>query len=405
MHRTELTATYDPSVLFVTEARLVRTPDGSVYSPDGVNGDAQWDDYISVLRDIRLAARVQDQQFVSDVPSIRAVEVDPVPFYSGAVGFLRSLPRVVGQLYSAVGRSQVVVVRVPGLLGYTAAALSVVRCRPYVAELVGDPLDVINALHGESFVGRVAARGAAAALRLLARRAAAVRYVTESALQRKYPASPDAPTMALGNVILTDASYKEHHPVPEPSNPLKILVIGSQNTSYKGHDTALRVLRELLRTRRVTMTIIGGGTLHHEYVDEAKRLGIIKFVRFLGHVTDRAVIQQEMDDADIFLMPSRTEGLPRVINEAHARSLPVVGSNVGGIPELLDSRLTVSPDDVMGYAEVILALTGDRQWYSAESARGYRRTRPLHKVNRTARFKEWSETIRSVSRLEPSTAK
>ena len=66
-----------------------------------------------------------------------------------------------------------------------------------------------------------------------------------------------------------------------------------------------------------------------------------------------------LDSLDVFIQPSRTEGLPRALIEAMSRGLPCIGSNVGGIPELLDERyiFDVKHNSVKTIANLIKELS------------------------------------------------
>lgn len=81
-------------------------------------------------------------------------------------------------------------------------------------------------------------------------------------------------------------------------------------------------------------------------------------IRFMGHVTGDPV-RQILDSSDLFVLPSRTEGLPRALIEAMARGLPCIGSAVGGIPELIDTSEMVPPGDPAALAAKIQEVLKD----------------------------------------------
>jgi glycosyltransferase involved in cell wall biosynthesis len=84
-------------------------------------------------------------------------------------------------------------------------------------------------------------------------------------------------------------------------------------------------------------------------------------VEFAGRI-DREALRVRLDAANCLVLPSRSEGLPRVILEAMARARPVVATAVGGIPELVDDPCTgrlVPPDDAPALAGALVAVLGD----------------------------------------------
>jgi len=74
-------------------------------------------------------------------------------------------------------------------------------------------------------------------------------------------------------------------------------------------------------------------------------------------------------------MPSRAEGLPRALVEAMARGCPCIGSNVGGIPELLAADDLVPPNDPEALARKIMEVTADPERMKAMSARNLSRAK------------------------------
>jgi glycosyltransferase involved in cell wall biosynthesis len=71
-----------------------------------------------------------------------------------------------------------------------------------------------------------------------------------------------------------------------------------------------------------------------------------------------------LDDSTLLVLPSRSEGMGRVIVEAFCRARPVVGSRVGGIPDLVQHEsngLLVEPGDTDGLADALVRVLGERE--------------------------------------------
>ncbi|MBZ0310172.1 MAG: glycosyltransferase family 4 protein, partial [Anaerolineae bacterium] len=101
------------------------------------------------------------------------------------------------------------------------------------------------------------------------------------------------------------------------------------------------------------LIILGDGQHRTELEERARNLGVENRVHFLGLLPGTGSVREKLDEADLFVLPSRSEGLPRAMVEAMARGLPVIGTPVGGVPELLDEESMVEPDNVAALAEKI----------------------------------------------------
>jgi len=99
----------------------------------------------------------------------------------------------------------------------------------------------------------------------------------------------------------------------------------------------------------IQLLLVGDGRYRGFFTDQARDLGLVDRVQFLGQLSTIDV-RARLDQADLFVLPSRGEGLPRAAIEAMARGLPAIGSTVGGFPELLPSDDLVAPGDVAGLA-------------------------------------------------------
>jgi glycosyltransferase involved in cell wall biosynthesis len=146
--------------------------------------------------------------------------------------------------------------------------------------------------------------------------------------------------------------------VPAPERP-RALFAGVLEP-YKGVDVLLDAWRGVISERPdAELLIAGTGTHAGELRAAAKTLG--PSVRFLGHV-DRNTLRTLLDGSSFLVLPSRSEGLGRIVLEAYARNRAVLGTDVGGIPELVQAGWTgdlVPPGDPDALAGAILRLLAD----------------------------------------------
>jgi glycosyltransferase involved in cell wall biosynthesis len=118
--------------------------------------------------------------------------------------------------------------------------------------------------------------------------------------------------------------------------------------------------------------LVGDGALRSSLESQAAALGISGSVEFLGAQDDIGRILQE---CDIFACPSHMEAFPNVVMEAMAAGLPVVASDVGGIPELIaDGRsgVLVLPGAVEPLAAAIVRLMDDGDLATTLGAEAHR---------------------------------
>ena len=102
--------------------------------------------------------------------------------------------------------------------------------------------------------------------------------------------------------------------------------------------------------------LVGDGRLREAVEAEARTLGLGSRVRFLGTCRN---VPEILAEADIFVLASRSEGLPMSILEAMRAGLPVVATNVGGVPEAVQSHVTgflVARGDAAGLRRRIVDL-------------------------------------------------
>ena len=119
-------------------------------------------------------------------------------------------------------------------------------------------------------------------------------------------------------------------------------------------------------------------------------------VEFTGALSGAAV-RSRLDAADLLVMPSRTEGLPRALIEAMARGLPAIATAVGGIPELLAPADLIAPGDPGALAAAIRSRLADPQWLADASARNLTRARAYAQAELTRRRDAFYAAVRDCS--------
>ena len=150
---------------------------------------------------------------------------------------------------------------------------------------------------------------------------------------------------------------------------------------------ACRIVRESVAGAR--FVIIGDGPQRKGLEDLTEKLALRDAVLFLGARDD---VQPLLSVLDVFVLTSRTESFPNAILEAMAARLPVVATNVGGVPEVVedgDTGFLVPPADGAGIAQRIIELLGDEGARRVMGDRALERVREKYSVERvSARLQE-----------------
>lgn len=138
--------------------------------------------------------------------------------------------------------------------------------------------------------------------------------------------------------------------------PRRVAVVANLRPG-KGHDVLIDAAVEVLRHQPdATFEAIGDGSERNRLMARARARQVGRAFTFAGHRED---IPARLAETDIFVFPSLSEALPNAVLEAMAAGLPIVASNVGGIPELISHERTgllVAPGDAAALAASLLRV-------------------------------------------------
>jgi len=362
-------------VCVALEQRFYETPDGAVWT-DGPCARPFWDRYLEVFDEVQAIARVKP---VAEAPAgvLRAdgdgVVFAPVTYYMGPREYLRKAIAVRKSVLRGAGRADAIMLRVPSNLSSVLVPTLVRRGQPFAVEVVGDPYDAFSPGAVKHPLRPFLRRWFARELRQHCRQAFAAAYVTAEALQRRYPVGPRGRSFYFSDVQLSGLTAESPRPASQKPS-WKLITVGSLEHLYKAQDVQIdAVARCRQQGLDVELILVGDGQHRTALAERARQLGIGPHVHFRGQLASGAPIRDELDRADLFLLPSRQEGLPRAMVEAMARALPCIGSTVGGIPELLPSEDLVPPGDAEALARKIKEFVTNPEGMQRTSVRNLAR--------------------------------
>lgn len=348
----------------ILEFRFQQLADGSVWTP-GSFAYAFWQRYLDVFHQVQVIARVR---LVSSVPPDwkradgKNVSFAPVPDYHGPLQFLMNSAQVIRVARGAIHPDDAVILRVGSQLAACVEPVLTQAGHPFGVEVVGDPYDAFAPKAIRHPLRPFFRWWFTREQQRQCRNASAVSYVTKNYLQQRYPNGEHGIQAFYSDVELTPDRFVSKETIIdrystrtlEFERELRLITLASLEQMYKAPDVLIDACALCIQAGyTLRLVICGDGKYRSSLEALARKRGIADRVEFHGHVAGFAAVARELDQSDVFVLPSRTEGLPRALIEAMARGLPCIGSKVGGIPELLPEDCLVLAGDALALAHRI----------------------------------------------------
>ena len=144
----------------------------------------------------------------------------------------------------------------------------------------------------------------------------------------------------------------------------------------KGYNQVVQAL-QIIKSKGIDLKVRFAGPDYQEGISKlteyANQLAVGGMVEFVGYL-NRVELDEFLSGADLYVMPTTAEGLPRVIIEAMAKGLPCITTPVSGNPELIDKHFLVDYYDVQTLSDRIIELTQNKEIYESTTKVNYERS-------------------------------
>lgn len=328
-------------VLFCHDGPLRRDECNNYYGIS--HNDEMFRRYFSIADELNVLIRVVDEPKDICVKNYSLITVFPFrviqcPSLSSYFGLLKNYKKAKRIIKNAVLEADYIVIRLPSVIGSIAATIAKNEKRPYLVEMVSCPWD---AYWNYGLSGKIVAPFMYLITKKLVSEAPYAIYVTNDFLQRRYPCKGIIESCSNVSLPAPDDTILEKRleKIRNKKNDERIIIgtIAAVDVKYKGQQYVIEALGKLKKSGycNYDYQLVGGG--NQDYLKRiAEKHGVSDQVKFLGPIPHCKVFEW-LDSIDIYVQPSRQEGLPRALLEAMSRGCPALGARTGGIPELLDS--------------------------------------------------------------------
>jgi glycosyltransferase involved in cell wall biosynthesis len=318
------------------------------------------------------------------------------PNVSSFKGMLFKRSELKSILFDQIRNTDFLIIRLPSIIGNLSIDIARSMNKPYLIELVGCPWD---SLWNHSWKGKLVAPFMYFVTRKALRNAPYALYVTNEFLQRRYPST--GKSIGCSNValpILDERVLDARLYKIKQMTKYKPIVLGTTaavDVRYKGQEYVIHAIAELNKQGyNFEYRLVGGG-------DKARLQSIAEKYRVADKVIFEGSIPHErvfdyLDSIDIYVQPSKTEGLPRALIEAMSRGCPCIGSKAGGIPELLNNTFIFSIGNVKELVTVLASFDTEKMIKQAsrnfEFSKGY--AKEVIETRRNEFLQDFAESMR-----------
>lgn len=364
-------------LMVIQEQHFTELPNGEVWA-DKQSDIRFWDRYLNVFDELVVCARMKK----SDTLTAKALRSDRkevsfvgMPDFRGVAGIIKHYIKIQKALFTALKQADCVIFRAPSPISMVSYAIVRLSGKPFAVELMNNPRTHFSAHAMHNWYQPLIASFITNQTERMCRKANGVSYVTQKALQELYPSTAKLKgesdryfESSYSTINLSPVHYIKHDWGEDRPDPIVLVHSGEMVDYRKGQNVFIEALSELKnRGYNVKGIMIGDGEKRTEFEGLANNKDVYDRIDFVGWKSGFDNVQKELLKGHIFVFPSRGEGLPRSVIEAMASGMLCFGSNIDGIPELLDRTLLIDEFDGKAFADRIEPYLKD--WKFAKNKR------------------------------------
>ena len=319
--------------------------------------------YFSVVDKLLIVIRTYNIEKTYIEANLNKIELDNVEFIeipnlNTVKSFILERNKYKKLIMENVKKADLIFARMPSVISDITIQCCQKIEKKYLVEVGGCAWD---AHWNHSLIGKIIAPYVFYKEKVGVKNAILATYVTEKWLQKRYPTK--SYSVNASNVYLDkfdrEILNRRVEKIKKNSEERKIILgtIAAVNVKYKGQKYVIKAIAKLKNEGYdITYELVGGGD--SSYLKRlAKKLGVSDNIIFKG-VLLKSDVMNWLEKIDIYIQPSKQEGLPRALIEALSRAVPSLGSKTAGIPELIDEEFVFkrgNVDDIIKKLKKLLA--------------------------------------------------
>lgn len=345
-------------VLFVHDGPMYTDASGNVF---GIHyNDKIVDRYAQLGSEVTFLMRQEPIEDSSSTTLSRITRANfsfvSVPNFKSIRTYFVNKPKAKKIIYETVAKNDIIVVRMPSATGALAINAARKLDKPYLVEMVACTFD---AYWNYNWKGKLIAIYKYFKTQRIIKQSPFVLYVTNDFLQRRYPTNgksigcSDVELNDINNNTLLNRLNKIN---VDESSVLKLATVAALDVPYKGQADVIRALHLLKKEEIIIHYCLVGQGSSSQLTELAKQLGIEDQIHVVGALKFELIFEF-LDGIDVYIQPSKQEGLPRAMIEAMSRGLPALGAKTAGIPELIKKECIFKAGNIYEIKEKIKLIS------------------------------------------------